>query len=63
MITREMRTLRLTGVVRPADIGPNNVVQSFYVPNLYISYEGRGPESTSTNQNWGGRIFNKLWPY
>jgi flagellar L-ring protein precursor FlgH len=63
MITREMRTLRLTGVVRPADIGPSNVVQSYYIANLYISYEGRGPESTSTNQNWGGRIFNKLWPY
>jgi flagellar L-ring protein FlgH len=63
MITREMRTLRLTGIVRPADIGPNNIVQSFYIANLYISYEGRGPESTSTNQNWGGRIVNKLWPY
>jgi flagellar L-ring protein precursor FlgH len=63
MITREMRTLRLTGIVRPADIGPNNIVQSFYIANLYISYEGRGPESTSTNQNWGGRVFNKLWPH
>ena len=63
MITREMRTLRLTGVVRPADIGPNNTVLSYFIGNLYISYEGRGPESTSTNQNWGGRIFNKLWPY
>ena len=63
MITREMRTLRLTGIVRPADISPNNVVQSSYIGNLYISYEGRGPESAATNQNWGGRIFNKLWPF
>jgi flagellar L-ring protein precursor FlgH len=63
MISREMRMLRLSGIVRPADIGPNNTVQSHYIANLYFSYEGRGPESTSTNQNWGGRIFNKLWPY
>jgi flagellar L-ring protein FlgH len=63
MITREMRTLRLTGLVRPADIGNNNTVQSHFIGNLYISYEGRGPESTSTNQNWGGRIFNKIWPF
>ena len=63
MITRELRTLRLTGIVRPADIGQNNVVQSHFIGNLYISYEGRGPESTATNQNWGGRIFNKIWPY
>jgi flagellar L-ring protein FlgH len=63
MITREMRTLRLMGVVRPADIGPGNTVQSYFIANLYISYEGHGPESSSTNQNWGGRIFNKLWPF
>ena len=25
--------------------------------------KGKGPESTYTNQGWGGRIFNKLWPF
>ena len=63
MITREMRTLRVFGVLRPADIGPFNTVQSQYIANLRITYEGRGPESSYTNQGWGGRIMNKLWPY
>jgi len=63
MITREMRTLRVMGIVRPADIGPANTVQSQYLANLSISYAGRGPESSYTNQGWGGRIFNKLWPH
>ena len=63
MITREMRTLRVTGIVRPADIGPTNVVQGQFLANLHISYEGRGPESSYTNNGWGGRIFNKIWPH
>ena len=63
MITREMRTLRVFGILRPADIGPFNTVQSQYIANLRIFYEGRGPESSFTNQGFGGRIFNKLWPY
>jgi flagellar L-ring protein precursor FlgH len=57
-----MRVLRLSGIVRPADIGANNTVQSNFIADLYINYEGRGPESAYTNQGWGGRIFNKLWP-
>lgn len=63
LIAREWRTLRVMGIVRPADIGPFNTVQSQFLANLHISYEGRGPESSYMNNGWGGRIFNKLWPY
>jgi flagellar L-ring protein precursor FlgH len=63
MITREMRILRLQGIVRPSDIGPFNTVQSQFLADLRITYEGKGPESAYTNNGWGGRIFNRLWPY
>ena len=63
MIAREMRTLRVVGLVRAADIGAYNTVQSQFIGNLHISYSGRGPESSYMNNGWGGRIFNKLWPY
>jgi flagellar L-ring protein precursor FlgH len=63
MITREMRILRLQGIVRPADIGPYNTLQSQFLADLRITYEGKGPESSYTNNGWGGRIFNKLWPF
>jgi len=63
LISRELRTLRISGIVRPADINGENVVQSQYIANLFVSYEGRGPESAYTNQGWGGRIVNKLWPF
>jgi flagellar L-ring protein precursor FlgH len=63
LITRETRMLRLQGIVRPADIGPFNTVQSQFIADLRVTYEGKGPESSYTNNGWAGRIFNKLWPY
>jgi flagellar L-ring protein precursor FlgH len=63
MITRELRTLHVQGIVRPADIGPNNTVLSQFVADLRFAYEGKGPESRYTNQNYGGRLWNILWPY
>jgi flagellar L-ring protein precursor FlgH len=63
ILNREVRSLRVTGLVRPADIGPFNTVQSQYIGNFQVTYVGRGPESNYTNQGWGGRIINALWPY
>jgi len=63
VVAREWRTLRVTGIVRPADIGPFNTVQSQFIANFQMIYEGRGPESSYTNHGWGGRIMNVLWPF
>jgi flagellar L-ring protein precursor FlgH len=63
VVSREMRMLKVTGVVRPADIGPFNQIQSQYIANFNVIYEGRGPETNYSNQGWGGRIFNVLWPF
>ena len=41
MITREVRTLRLKGIVRPADIGPYNTVQSQFLADLHIAIHNR----------------------
>lgn len=63
VVGRELRTLRIQGVVRPADIGPFNTVQSQSVGNFRVSYEGDGPDSNFTNQGWGGRVLNYVWPF
>lgn len=62
-LNREVRVLRVTGVVRPADIGPTNTVQSQYIADFNVNYAGRGPESAYTNQGFLGRALNVLWPY
>jgi flagellar L-ring protein precursor FlgH len=62
-VTREVRTLRLTGVIRPMDIAFDNSIPSTYVANFQIQYLGRGVETTFTNQSWFGRIMNRVWPF
>lgn len=63
VIQREVRTLLVRGVVRPADISAQNTVSSHFVAEFDVVYAGRGPESAYTNHGWWGRILNKLWPY
>jgi flagellar L-ring protein precursor FlgH len=63
IVSREVRTLKVSGIVRPADIGPFNQIQSQYIANFSVVYMGRGPETNYTNQGWGGRLMNLLWPY
>jgi flagellar L-ring protein precursor FlgH len=63
LIQNEMRLLRVSGVVRPNDIEIPNFVESRFIANFNVSYEGSGVESKFTNQGWLGRIGNKVWPY
>jgi flagellar L-ring protein precursor FlgH len=63
VVSREVRTLRLCGVIRPMDIHFDNTISSTYVANFQIQYLGRGVETSFTNQGWLSRIMNRLWPY
>ena len=63
IISKEARTLIVTGVVRPLDIGPYNMVLSQSIADFEVTYETHGPESSYTNHGWLGNIMNKLWPF
>ncbi len=52
----EERVLRITGVVRPADVGVGNVVPSGAIANFRISYLGRGPATRTTKQGFLARL-------
>jgi flagellar L-ring protein precursor FlgH len=53
--------VRLTGVVRPADIAPDNSVLSSRVADAKISYVGKGALADSNAQGWLSRILNSAW--
>jgi flagellar L-ring protein FlgH len=63
VISHEERTLVMTGIVRPLDIGAGNVIQSQFIADFCVTYEGQGPESSYTDHGWWGRIMNKIWPF
>jgi flagellar L-ring protein precursor FlgH len=63
VVAGEERVLRITGIVRPADIAQSNIVQSQFVANFKVSYLGRGPQSSYVNQGYFSRALNILWPW
>ncbi len=62
-VSGEERVVRVTGLVRPIDIQPGNIIASQYIANFHVAYEGKGPDSHFSNQNWLGRIMNCVWPF
>lgn len=62
VVAGEERLLRVTGVVRPADIASGNAVPSTSIANMKISYIGRGAESEFVNQSFFGRVINYIFP-
>ncbi len=63
VVANEERTMRVSGIVRPTDIGANNTVQSQFIANFTVEYMGRGPETSYTNNGWLGRVMNRVWPF
>lgn len=63
VVTGEQRALHISGVVRPSDIGPTNTIESPFVANFQISYEGQGADSSFSSQGWFSRVFNRVWPF
>ena len=50
--------VRVSGIVRPYDIGPDNSVPSFKVADARIIYSGKGAVADANRQGWVARFFN-----
>lgn len=58
--------IRLSGILRPDDVQPDNTADSTRLADARISYSGRGQISESNSMGWLQRFFNgasKLWLY
>ena len=62
-INRGNEHIRLTGIIRPADIGPDNRVASTRIADARIDYIGRGEIARASRQGWLQRFFNILSPF
>jgi flagellar L-ring protein precursor FlgH len=50
--------VRVQGIVRPADIAPDNSVVSWKVADAYIAYGGQGTVANAAKPGWLYRFFN-----
>lgn len=53
--------VRLTGLVRPQDIGTDNSVPSSKIADARIAYGGTGEFDEANKQGWLSRFFNSDW--
>jgi flagellar L-ring protein precursor FlgH len=49
--------IQIQGIVRPADIGPDNTISSARVADAQIAYRGRGSLAQANAQGWLTRFF------
>jgi len=62
-INNEKLIITLTGVIRPRDISPENVVLSTYISNAKISYSGSGIINDRQRPGWLANLMNAVWPF
>lgn len=56
--------IRISGIVRPDDVAPDNTVVSTRLANAKISYSGTGSLADSQSMGWLSKFFNSsLWPF
>lgn len=53
--------IRLTGMVRPQDIQPDNTVASNRIADARIAYGGTGDFDQANQMGWLARFFNSEW--
>ena len=56
-------SVRLSGLVRIADIGPDNRISSTQVAQAQIAYVGQGELAHATHQGWLMRFFSRVQPF
>ncbi len=62
-VNNEDQIIIIDGTVRPADIGPDNVVNSSFLADARITYTGKGIISDRQRPGWLMNIVDKLWPF
>ena len=62
-LTRGAQIIRISGLVRPADIQPDNTIRSRRLADAEISVAGRGELADASRSGWMNRALLRLWPF
>ncbi len=60
-VNGEEQTIRISGLVRPSDIDPDNSVYSFNIADARISFEGNGIVSRAQGPGWITKLLHWLF--
>lgn len=63
LIDGQKQVLHVCGVIRPEDITQTNQIDSKYIADAKILYESQGDVKEATEQGWGTKIVESIWPF
>ena len=63
MVNHENQVIILSGVIRPRDIGNDNIVRSIFVSDAKIAYSGSGVIDDRQRPGWMANFLNVVWPF
>jgi len=63
LVDGEKQIVQLSGVIRPFDINQNNQINSAQMADAKIMYKTEGDVKRATEQGWGTKLVQSLWPF
>jgi len=63
LVDGEKQIIQLSGVIRPFDINQNNQINSAQMADAKIMYKTEGDLKRATEQGWGTKLVQALWPF
>ena len=62
-LARGAQVIRLTGLVRPSDIQPDNTVRSRRLADAEITFASKGELADASRAGWMNRALLRVWPF
>jgi flagellar L-ring protein precursor FlgH len=63
MVNNETQFITLSGVIRPRDISPDNIILSTCISDARIAYSGIGVVDDRQRPGWLANLLNRIWPF
>lgn len=62
-INKETEELAVTGIVRPNDLAADNSIETIFIGDLRVEFNGKGIASADNAPGWLFRLFDKISPF
>ena len=63
LIDKQKQIIQISGVIRPYDIDQYNKIDSAQMSDAKILYKMEGDVDRATEQGWGTKIVQAIWPF
>jgi len=63
LVDDQKQIIQISGVIRPFDIDQNNQIDSNQMSDAKILYKTQGDVNRATEQGWGTKIVQAIWPF